>query len=333
MKRKSSEGEKKEVDKRKKYHFDIKKIKEELEENGYAVVPKYVNDIETERIKKSLIKFICGLNMNGNLDENDRKTWTNKNLPFNIHGIIKHYGIGQCQALWDIREHLADLFEAIHGTSKLLTSFDGACLLVPNSKCTEAIHTDQSPIIERKDKDFISIQGIFNMEDCGENDGGLVVYKGSHKQHSKYFDDNNINSKENWYIFDSKKVKNETGVDFLEKFKRIKVCCKAGDVLLFDSRTAHTVTPSTNNFRIAAYVSMLPICYSDEKKLEKELERKKKYFKEIRTTSHWACKFLSVNPKKPRWGKEGFRDENDDSFVKPILTTRMKQLAGLINYH
>eukprot|EP00971_Amphidinium_carterae_P256231 5087384-Amphidinium_carterae.1 len=69
------------------------------------------------------------------------------------------------------------------------------------------------------------------------------------------------------------------------------VTCKAGDLVLWDSRTVHCntpalstpITPGNRLLRACAYVCMTPKAWADERTLE---DRRKGY--EIRvTTSHW----------------------------------------------
>jgi ectoine hydroxylase-related dioxygenase (phytanoyl-CoA dioxygenase family) len=335
MKRKFGEEEKK-TKKPKNMLYDIDEIKNELSEKGYCVVKGIMNTEKTLNIKEKLLSFLCGLNKDKKLDKENRETWNSTNWPYNIHGIIKNYGVGHCQALWDVRgdENIIQLFADLHGTRELLVSFDGACVLKPKGKAYENIHTDQSPrvIAEfKKNKiEFKCYQGILNMEECGDEDGGLVVYEGSHLGHAKYFE--KIDLKDNWYIYDtnnkSNKEINEEGRAFLSNYKRVKVNCAAGDFLLFDSRIAHTVTPSKRNHRIAAYVCMLPKSYSNEK----EIKKRKEYFDNFRTTSHWPCYKLSMNPKNPRHPtKSEFYTPDDDYWKEhfsPVLTKEMLKLLG-----
>jgi hypothetical protein len=81
----------------------MKEFKEKLDTDGYVVIPNVLSSEEAEFYKNEILKFLCSLNKNNKLKYDDIKTWTSKDWPFNLHGIIKHFGIGHCQAIWDLR--------------------------------------------------------------------------------------------------------------------------------------------------------------------------------------------------------------------------------------
>lgn len=309
------------IDKKIKKNINIEEIKRELEENGYTIIKNIVCKEETDKIRDSFVEFVCKLNKNEILKKDDKKTWFTKDWPENKRGNIKSYGIGHCQALWDLRgdQNIIDVFEQLYKTKKLLTSFDGGSIIKPNLESQEIIYTSQHPDINT----LTCYQGIFNMEDSDS----FIVYKKSHKLHKEYFEENKIGRvRYNLYTYSE----NDIGKNFIKKFERIKICCEKGDLILFDSKIAYSIIPNKEDYIITANVCMLPLKYAGKN----DMKKKKKYFKNKKTTNHWPCKFLSCDY-GPRWRLKDFYTEKDEYWKKnlsPILTNRMKQLAGLINY-
>jgi len=90
-------------------------------------------------------------------------------------------------------------------------------------------HTDQAPFRDLK----WSVQGLLNLCDNGPKDGGLVIVPDIHKIHHEFF--MNLGKgdlKGDWYKFTEEEKKDPV-------FRNaIKVCGKAGDLMLFDSRTS-----------------------------------------------------------------------------------------------
>jgi hypothetical protein len=161
----------------------------ELEEKGYCVIPGVLSK---EKSSEYVSKFWDWLeSFHTGVDRTNSKTWTGSKLPHNSHGIIQHFAIGHAQFVWDIRSEdtVINKFAKIWGTEKLLVSFDGANFSrVTNHQAKPWPHVDQGP----KKKGRVCIQGLVNLLDSGENDGGLLVYEGSHKLHASFFSDNKL---------------------------------------------------------------------------------------------------------------------------------------------
>jgi hypothetical protein len=104
--------------------------------------------------------------------------------------------------------------------------------------------------------------------------------------------------------------------------------------LVWSSRTLHyaeaidtTLNDDPAAHRMCVYVCMLPKKYATTA----ELKKKKEALNTLRTTSHWPCIKLSLNPLQPRTYGSDKRVVED--FVAPdeypVLTDRMKKLAGV----
>ena len=93
------------------------------------------------------------------------------------------------------------------------------------------------------------------LTNAGEKGGGFVCVPGSHKYHHKYFKNKDLLAmKDNWYVIPEEEKQKEPLTNTL------KVNSKAGDFILFDSRTFHcnTVPTDKKSLRICTYVCMLP---------------------------------------------------------------------------
>jgi len=137
------------------------------------------------------------------------------------------------------------------------------------------------------------------MERTEKDDGTLFVLKKSHDYHEKFFKENDVDSKSDWYKFnDEEKEK------LLKKFENVRVTGPPGSLFLWDSRTFHApVTPlKDSNRRLVVYVCMAPAQWATANQLKK----KKKAFEEYRSTSHWPIKSMLFQ--KPRT----YGDENKE---------------------
>lgn len=374
-----------------KFQAKIKAAMKHLDEHGWALIPEVVSTSIAKGMENQFYDWYE--NFGGGIDRNDPSSWGKAKGPEMTHGIIKHYGIGQTQMLWDAREYVAPVFEQIYSRKELRTSLDGASfmfskdttsaplnsdvMLEPGTATTsleekkpkkereyyERFHTDQGNRLKTINKKIMSevqkftnsvgkfdcIQGILAVTDSsGENDGGLYVCDKSHLKHAEFFDRAGLEDHtENWYVYtrpkvetkdrDPKDVKDDRerlvalGNEYLDSFDKVKVNAKAGDFIIFYSRTAHCGIPPKKNGRprIAFYISMLPASFSNPSVDATRV----KYVTEFRTTSHWAALCMKVNPEVPRsydssgvekWAKY----YPSDKMVAPVLTSRMKQLAG-----
>ena len=226
-------------------------------------------------------------------------TWTNKNIPTNLHGIVKQY-FGHTSLQWYVRELCVPIWEEIHGTNELLVSFDGMCFLKPlevlNGKILEVevsdepaihkykqwLHLDQDKLSEFTDKHSPHIrscvQGLVNLLNCGPEDGGLVLVERSHRRFAGYFDRHPTDGF-GWFKVDMSDPE-------LSQLPVIKVCAPAGHLVLWDSRMVHANCPpsgqSTLKPRMCLYISMQPRAYATEKEIAKRI----KLFETGRQTGH-----------------------------------------------
>lgn len=96
---------------------------------------------------------------------------------------------------WGVRSEpgVIDAFAKLFGTDDLICSFDAVNVSFPNRRDLPELkpwaHQDQDP--ERSG--FRCVQGLVNLNPCGDNDGGLVVLKAGHniskEYHKTFFDE------------------------------------------------------------------------------------------------------------------------------------------------
>jgi hypothetical protein len=78
----------------------------------------------------------------------------------------------------------------------------------------------------------------------------------------------------------------------------VKVCAKAGELILWNSMTVHcAMHPKGDQPRMCVYVSMQPRSAC----LKSQLDKRIKLYEEGRMTNHWCyTSQFSANPKGPR---------------------------------
>jgi ectoine hydroxylase-related dioxygenase (phytanoyl-CoA dioxygenase family) len=288
----------------KEYRFPLSNIKDwkkYLEENGFVVVSSVISKEECKKYLNEMWNVLEILS-EGKVNQKDKTTWTKaKNYPFMLHGGMIQY-IGHSQFQWDLREKCSELFAQLWNVknTELATSFDGFCLMngirnYRKNSLNSFLHTDQSP---NRNK-LWSYQGFVNLEDCDDDSGGFVCVPKSHTIHRKFLEENfDITEKRfsgDWILFsDEEKTKYNSVLGNVQKIN-----CKAGDFILWDSRTFHCNTvPTKSVIRACVYICMIP-----KKNVPDEvLEKRKKALTELRCCSHHPGEGLKLFPKAPRFG-------------------------------
>lgn len=259
----------------------IETIKSELEENGYCVVPNVYNSEEIEEYRNEFFKWY-------------KNTENVEELHTIIHGngIFKYFEIGHQRFAWIARTNskVLNVFKELWNTDELVTAFDGCCYFARDyeGKHTYWTHTDQS---SRK-KGVHCYQSFLSLTNNSQRT--LIVYKGSHLLHEHYFNTLNIDEPYDWNILDENYVRN------LED-KKVYVNVKAGDLVIWDSRTFHQNTSGNstcNEERLVQYLCYLP--RNDIKNDKKQRSLRRTCFEEHYTTSHWPYP-LSIVPAQPRY--------------------------------
>ncbi|AYV78722.1 MAG: 2OG-FeII oxygenase [Edafosvirus sp.] len=303
--------------------------KPNLQKYGYCVV----EDVFDEKFCKSIIdqmwSWLKGLDTK--IRRNDPKSWSDDRWPVYLKSGMLQHTMGQNETFaWPTREHdnVIKIFTQIHGTDKLLTSFDGCSINRPISSgftkdtppggTQSWLHTDENVIRDINVEDVYtsakySVQGVANFENVGDNDGSLFVGESSHLLHRQLFEWNGNEPKNNWYVL------KKDDIEFLKKKGTvfIKVNAPAGSLILFDSRCFHSgctsVGKDNNTFRYVIYVSQSPA----SRTTKADLELKKKAVQTGFATSHWSSCNIKIFP-LPRGKHQPYmtRKENIPDYEK-----------------
>ena len=255
-------------------------IKQQLKENGWAIIQDILSDEEIELAKNKFLEW--------------QKTIPDHNAfhnNCNPHGIYKYHQAGHQWHSWFIRTRpsVQRVFRSLWNTDELIVSFDGCGYIPKDCKKRDTIwtHTDQAPA-----KDSLECyQGLVSLTNNKERT--FVVYNKSHLLHKSYFESKNIHSTQDWNKIDPAYLKT------IADSKRV-LNIPAGSLVLWDSRTFHQNQyglPECGEDRLVQYVCYLP--KSHPKNTKAMQNKRRKYFEEKRTTSHWPAP-IHVNSLQPR---------------------------------
>lgn len=269
------------------------------------------------------------------LDFDKPETWVAENLPMqNAIRTFAAYCVAHEKFMWDARMEpgVLDTFSKLWDTEELLASFDSLNITFPNRKDIPKRgaweHIDQSPMR----RGVHCVQGILCLSPSGPEDGGLVVYPGSHKLNDEFFD-TQTDSKTWMPLKDIYIFKPEEKEWFAAKgLQPHKVCADVGDLILWDSRTIHygaEPTERSNQIRTAIYTAFTPASWATSE----QLRLKKRVFELYGGTTHWPHDHIIVRPTQVLLA-DGSRDprDRDEPLEAPELSQRLLQLAGAQSY-
>ena len=252
---------------------------------GYTIIPNILSTDEVDRAKQLFYDW------KDTIPDHDRL-----HRLIDPHGIYKFHEVGHQEHAWFIRTRprLQNIYKYIYDTQELITSFDGCCYIDKDDNRIDKIwtHTDQAP----KDKDFKCYQGFVSLTDNTKRT--LVVYEETHDYHEQYFKDKGLNHAKNWNLID-----HDTLLKLKDKKSVLDV--PAGALVMWDSRIFHqnqfgkesTKDELPNEERIVQYVCFFP--KNHEQNTPAIQRKRRKYYEERRTTSHWPCP-IHVNGKQPQ---------------------------------
>jgi hypothetical protein len=243
------------------------------------------------------------------------------------------YGVAHEKFMWDARMEpgVIGAFATLWETDELLASFDSLNVTLPNRKDIPRKgaweHIDQSPLR----RGLHCVQGIINLSPSGPEDGGLMVYPGSHALNDEFFDTKT--DKSTWdpldrYLFDQDQLAwfKARGV------KPHKVCAEVGDLILWDSRTIHygaEPTENSNQIRTVIYAAYTPARLASPD----QIELKKQVFNSFGGTTHWPHD--NIVPRETKtYLEDGTRDprDRDEPLEMPEMSLKLLRLAGAQPY-
>ncbi|KAF6800902.1 phytanoyl- dioxygenase [Colletotrichum sojae] len=278
--------------------------RDELLRDGYAVIkgaiPRERADGYADKMYALLESFGLGY------DRNDPSTVHPDKLPvINEKGMLMSYGACHEDFVWSIRSEpgVVGAFEKVYNTEDLIVSFD-----------------------DPEKPGFRCLQGLVNLHPCGPNNGGLIVCKGSHNLSAQFHKDLKDEPRipawtKEWYGF------TDRGMQWLADHggEWIKVCADPGDLIVWDSRTAHYNVPVKGEIdRMAVYTCFMPVTDATQE----DLVRKKAAYEARLGTTHWPNARHTGSNAAVRNGKPDHvvreRPLND-----PVLSGRAFKLTGI----
>jgi len=302
----------------------LAQIHEKLSQQGFAIINEYrLSDEICEESKNevwnALETLITGPEEK-KIKRNDVSTYKNYFQLGQLHSMmLQYFGFGMIPSAWRLREAAAPIFARIWDVqpNQLISSIDALSYhIAPENfnpvrghfKGHTWWHTDQSLLIQEGK----CVQGLYNLEECGPNDGCLSVLEKSNQFHGELLEQFHTGEdlkkfKDNWYLINDEE----------KEFLRTRgcqwrlVCPPKGCFVVWDSRTIHMGTeprlPRTiPRDRLVYYICMLPrmaktfMGYSCSGIKQKDIEKKVNAFSQQRTTTHWPYP-VKLFPKKPRF--------------------------------
>lgn len=308
-------------------------LKETIEKYGVGIISNVIDLNEINKMNSGVWDYLEKISENFDIpiQRDDEKSWKSfyKLLP--LHSMLmQHFNIGHAQYVWDLRQNpkVVEIFAKLWNVSSydLLVSFDGASFHLPPEKTKRGwyrgskwLHVDQS----YTRNNFECVQSWITGYDVEDGDATLTFLEGSNKHHQHFKEKYMIEEKEDWYKLNEEEYKYYIDKGCEQKY----IKCPAGSMVFWDSRTVHSGTEPTkerkkSNFRNVVYICMVPRNRADKTNIEK----KKKAFNEMRTTTHYPHK-IKLFTKWPRTYGAELPDITQIS--KPILTDLGKRLAGI----
>lgn len=175
------------------------------------------------------------------------------------------------------------------------------------------------------------MQGVINLSPAGAEDGSLMVYPRSNLYTEEFFDsqvDRSTWQRNDFRFFSEKELEwyEERGI------KPHKVLAEPGDLILWDSRTAHwggEPSEKSNTIRTVIYASYSPASLASEE----TLKLKKEAFESFRATTHWAHDNVVLRDKTV-YLPDGTPDPRNRSkpLEEPEYTDQLLRLAGVKPY-
>jgi len=204
-----------------------------LEANGYVVI-KSVAD--PQQVSTAIDLFWKHFETTRDLDRNDISTWDKWGV--DRRGIITDGGVIQCEGAWYIRglPNVKNAFSKIWKTNSLIVSMDSLLLWRPwwhnkNWKSrTEGLHIDQNPFSK---PGKLCVQGMVALYDVTHETGGLEVVPRSNLSEQQ--------EKLKAVCPHFKTAGDFCMINFSSPVvtERKFLLAKAGDLILWDSRTIH----------------------------------------------------------------------------------------------
>jgi hypothetical protein len=289
-----------------------------LAENGYAVVIGVASGDETAEIAGLFWNFLEKETL---MRRDNPSSWTDENftkIGSSRSGIIFYRGIQHCDALWFARclPKVKQAFQQVWGTDDLIVSYDGGNIFRPwhlkESDTYSKTHSGWYHVDQGKlQPGFQCVQGLVTLKDVNASTGGFCCIPGSHHYHDQVLETDTSQSPERNYIPIPRNFQ-PVGVEIPQR--EILVSCRAGDMILWDSRTIHCNSPAIAEpvipllpppaqsdalLRMVCYVCMTPTARANDTILQQRVD----LFECGIGTNHWPHLFNGMNVERAVEGK------------------------------
>eukprot|EP00928_Gymnodinium_smaydae_P042611 TRINITY_DN28665_c0_g1_i1.p1 TRINITY_DN28665_c0_g1~~TRINITY_DN28665_c0_g1_i1.p1 ORF type:complete len:419 (-),score=55.62 TRINITY_DN28665_c0_g1_i1:289-1491(-) len=273
---------------------------EHLDAEGFVVIADVASSDELRHSEGLLWSF---LEEHTTWRRSDADTWSDvsfERIGSVQNGIVNGAGMGQSDFLWHLRTlpTVRKAFELIWGTSELLVSFDAANVFRPwhhgfRKTVCGWWHVDQGKAKQGRH----AVQGFVSLYAANSQTGGLTVVQKSHLRFDEV-----VGDQQNPHT-DYCTVQPYSPV--LQEGQRRLICCEAGDLVLWDSRTVHAnapapappTAPRNRLLRAVGYICMTPASFAPDQVRQ---ARRVAYENDF-STSHWPQKLdLGQNGSKQR---------------------------------
>jgi ectoine hydroxylase-related dioxygenase (phytanoyl-CoA dioxygenase family) len=221
-----------------------------LEENGYAVVAGAADAAEIAQAKADFWDH-CE-KVNPKLSRHDADTWGKPNWfgeGADRNGIISSQNIHHSDFAWNARllPSVKQAFSNIWRSSDLITSFDAVNAFRPWKRNKEWLteggwwHIDQNAALDGH-AGKVCVQGLVTYYDCTADSGGLCVIPKSHLHHDALCQQSDCAKalKMDFITMRTAELRSLLG----EEVAAHMVAARAGDLILWDSRTVHCNAPA-----------------------------------------------------------------------------------------
>ncbi|KAF6262035.1 hypothetical protein COO60DRAFT_687595 [Scenedesmus sp. NREL 46B-D3] len=266
---------------------------EHLACHGWAVVAGVLTVEECQQYQQGVWDWLERLGEGVSRD--DQSSWTEaRGWPPSYKGIVNTLEVAHQDFVWRVRKHprLLQVFAELYGTNELLSSFDSINLTAPGTDAAGGwLHVDHAPL----KKGCQCIQGLLNMGDVGpESTGTLMVKDKSHLLLEEFYEHHVMLTPQqkaemgNWYVFQ------EAELPYWQHLPSLGLAGAAGDLFLWDSRTAHqNIGPAaTTAWRHVVYACYQPRALATDC----DLQLKQQAWEQFLVTTHWPSHNVTVLP-------------------------------------
>lgn len=262
-------------------------------------------------------------------------TWRSIKKQEHSRNVYTDHGIAHADFLWKVRQNdrAMRVFSKLYNCNPgdLLVSFEGVAVQTPPEKTPGGngwykncrYHVDQSFTHKKREcfQSWVTAHGI------APGDYTVGFFVGSHHSFRAFGDKFNITAKDDFF-----KLRTREHMHFYEtRHRQIRITCKAGSMVLWDSRLLHSdLGPlrgrETPNFMTACLLSYSPRLVVPQRVLEKRIG----LFRKRSATTHWSNSRLKAVPgKKFKLDAEGHGLRKLKT--KPQETDELKSLVGYPN--